>query len=173
MAKELRLDLGCGKGLSPKGWIRVDQVQYKGVKVVHDLTEPWPWADNSVEEVGCRNLINYFQPQQRIFFVNELYRVLKPGAKAQLIVPHWACNRAFGDITQAMPPVAEEWFFHLSKKWREENAYWTTGYTCDFEFTVGYGMHPAVAVRNQEYQREALMFWKEAAQEMVATLTKV
>lgn len=172
-SKELKLDLGCGKGASPPGFTRVDQVEYKGVKVVHDLTEPWPWDDNSVDEVCSRHLINYLTAEQRVFFVNELHRVLKVGGQAQLITPHWASNRAYGDITQVWPPVAEEWFFHLNKKWREEHAYWTVGYTCDFDFTCGYAMHPLVAVRNQEYQRDAIMFWKEAAQEMSATLTKL
>lgn len=173
--KLLKLDLGAGKDHAPENFTPVDNVEHKGIKVVTDLTQVWPWRDNTVDEIYSRYLINYFTPEQRIHFMNEAYRVLKPGANMRIITPHWASNRAFADITQAWPPVAEEWMFHLSKKWRDDNAYWSSnaGYKCDFTFTVGYTLHPTLVSRNMEYQTHAVQFWKEAAQDMVATLTKV
>ncbi len=168
----VKLNLGCGKTKVEEGFIGVDKIGYEHVQIVTDLTEKWPWEDGLVDEVASRNLVNYFHASQRIHFANELYRVLKPGGTALLVTPHWACNRAYGDLSAPMPPVAEEWFFFLNKKWREENAYWVTEYCCDFEFTCGYGLHPHLFTRNQEYQYHALTFWKEAGQELIATLTK-
>jgi hypothetical protein len=46
------------------------------------------------------------------------------------------------------------------------------GYTCDFDATWGFGMHPEVASRNQEYQQFAMTFYTEAVQDVVVTLVK-
>jgi hypothetical protein len=102
--------------------------------------------------------------------------VLKPGAKASIITPHWCSNRAFGDFTHADKPVSEMWFYYLSKEWRTVNApdndiEWNPdGYVCNFECTWGYSIHPTIQPRNQEFQTFALTFFKEAAQELHAQL---
>jgi hypothetical protein len=150
---ELKLDLGCGRMTPAPGFVGVDLVKHKGVKFVTDLRTQWPWKAGTVDEVFSRNLINYLTPKYRIHFVNELYRV-------------------YGDLDQQWPPVGEEWLFFLNKEWREANAYWAKGYACDFDFTCGYGMHPAIVPKNDEYRQTAISFWKEAAQETVVTLTK-
>ena len=172
MDELLKLDLGCGKADVAEGFIGVDIFQYGNVKIIADLKNWWPWDDNSVDEAVSRYLVNYLKPADRIFFVNQLYRVLKPGGKANIITPHWCCNKAYGDLNAVMPPVSEDWFFHLNKKWREEHAYWATDYVCDFDFTLGYSLHPYIIPRNQEYQQNAIQFWKESAQDMAATLIK-
>lgn len=170
MVKPVKLDLGCGKTIQD-GHTGVDIAKHPGVKV-HDLRKPWPWKSASVDEVHCRNLVNYLTAAERVHFVNELHRVLKPGARALIITPHWSSNSAYGDLAQQWPPVAEEWYFHLNAEWRAAHAYWSALYTCDFDFTCGYAMHPHLVPRNQDYQQHAIMFWKEAAQSMFATLTK-
>lgn len=101
-----------------------------------------------------------------------LYRVLKPGTKATLVVPHWASCRAYGDLTHQWPPVSEFWFFYLSKAWREQHAPHNDFYTCDFDATWGYSLHPAVQQMEQQAQAQAIQFWKEAIQDIFATLTK-
>ena len=166
----LKLDLGCGKNIRA-GFTGVD-VRDFGQPVKADLTQPWPWEDSSVEEAHSSHFIEHLVPSARIHFVNELYRVLVPGGKCQIIVPHWASCRAYGDLTHQWPPVSEFWFYYLSKDWRAANAPHNDGYTCDFEVTWGYSLHQAIAARNQEYQTHALGFFKEAAQDMIATLSK-
>lgn len=137
-----------------------------------DLRKPWPWKDGTVEEAHSSHFLEHLTGPERIHFVNELYRVLVPGGKCQVVVPHWCSTRAYGDLTHQWPPVSEFWFFYLLKSWREQNAPHNDGYTCDFDVTYGYSMSPALAVRNEEYQRFALENHKEAAQDMVATLVK-
>jgi len=132
----------------------------------------WPLADNSVDEMSVQNLVSMLTPAERIHFVNELWRVLKPGAKAQITTPHWCSSRAYSDLTFVYPPVAEGWYFHLNEAWRKANAPWGKAYRCDFDITFGYGLHPHVVTRNQEYQQHAVTFFKEAAQDVVAALTK-
>lgn len=140
--------------------------------VTFDLRKRWPTVSNSVDDAVASNVIQYLNAADRIHFVNELCRVLKPGGKAQIAVPYWSSNVAYGDIAVQWPPVVEHWFFHLNKDWREANNAKETRYSCDFDTTWGYSLHPLIAPRNQEYQQHAITFWKEAAQALVATLVK-
>lgn len=166
----LKLDLGCGKNVR-EGFDGVDRRDF-GQPHRADLTKPWPWLDGSVEEAHTSHFVEHLTAPERIHFVNELYRVLVPGAKCLMITPHWASCRAYGDLTHQWPPVSEFWFYYLSKAWREQNAPHNDAYTCDFEVTWGYALHQLIAPRNMEYQQHALQFWKEAAQDINATLTK-
>jgi hypothetical protein len=191
--KPIRLDLGCGPN-KKEGFIGVDSRPFDGkVDVVFNLAapkvykgdgiptgwhgsplqyEPWPWENDSVEEVHCSHFVEHLNQNERIHFVNELYRVMKVGAKALLITPYWASNRAYGDLTHQWPPVSEMWFYYLDKNWRAQNAPHNDKYTCDFASTWGYSMHQGIMARNQEYQQHALTYWKEAAQDLIATIIK-
>lgn len=172
-----RLDIGCGKNKKP-GFTGVDQYKMDGVDVVHDVRKKWPWGDNSVEEVHCSHFLEHLEQQERVMFMNELYRVLIPAGKATLITPHWCSNRAYGDPTHKWPAVSEMFFYYLSKEWRDTQAPHTDkkwdkdGFECDFQATWGYSSHPELVSRNQEYQMHAFKFWKEAAQDIIATLVK-
>jgi SAM-dependent methyltransferase len=187
----VKLDLGCGKN-KKEGFVGVDARKFDGVDIVLDLVatnesftntanpkrphgggfKKWPWKDDSVDEVHCSHFVEHLAAKERVHFVNELYRVLKKGCKAAVIVPHWASSRAYGDLTHQWPPVGEMWFYYLDKKWREANAPHNDFYKCDFETTWGYGLHQEIMARNQEYQQFAINFYKEAAQDLHATLTK-
>ena len=125
-----------------------------------------------VSTMAIVNVLQLLTPDPRIHFVNEAHRVLKKGGKAQIVVPHWCSSRAFGDLAFQWPPVAEAWFPHLNAAWRKTQAPWSKKYSCDFDHTLGYGLHPGITSRNQEYQQHAVTFWKEAAQDMMVTLTK-
>lgn len=164
----LKLDLGCGKNKQP-GFIGVDSREFEGVDKVYDLRLKWPWKESSVEEVHCSHFIEHLDSDARIHFVNELYRVLHPAGKATIIVPHWASGRAYGDLTHQWPPISEFWFYYLSREWREQNAAHNDGYSCDMDVTWGYKLNPALDGRNPEYQQHAIMFFKEAALDMIAT----
>lgn len=172
-----KLDIGCGKNKKP-GFTGVDQYAMEGVDIVCDLRKKWEFEDSSIEEVHCSHFLEHLTATERVFFFNELYRVLKPSCKATLVAPHWASNRAYGDPTHQWPPVAEMMFYYLSKEWRATQAPHTDkqwnkdGYDCDFEATWGYSLHPMLQVKNQEFQQFALQMYKEAAQDIIATLTK-
>lgn len=174
----IKLDIGCGKNKQP-GFIGIDQFAIDGVDVVCNVREGLPYSDNSVEEIYCSHFIEHLTALERVRFMNELYRVMKPGAKATLIAPHWCSNRAYGDMTHCWPPVSEMWFYYLSKAWREDQVphtdkkYNPDGYDCDFNATWGYSLHPVIQARNLEFQQDAIQFKKEAAQDIIATLVKI
>jgi SAM-dependent methyltransferase len=188
-AVPLKLDLGCGKNKVAPDFIAVDSLDFPGVDLVLDLTakessvqnadfsvthvyKKWPWADNSVDEIHASHFMEHLKADERIHFINELYRVLKPGCSAKVIVPHWASCRAYGDLTHAWPPVSEFFFYYLSKEWRDSNAPHNTDYNCNFAATWGYSLNPALLTKNQEHQSYALANFKEAAQDIISTLTK-
>jgi len=172
----LKLDLGCGPH-KRQDFHGVDSFQFVGVDTVWDLRQtPWPWADNSVSEAHASHFIEHLTALERVQFCNELWRVLVPGGTCQIIVPHWASNRAYGDFTHQWPPVAEMWFYYLSKDWRLSQAPHTDvsvhprGLRCNFECTWGYSLRQDLLVRNTEFQQFALGNYKEAAQDLQAHL---
>jgi SAM-dependent methyltransferase len=173
----MRLDIGCGKN-KREGFIGVDQYAMEGVDVVLDVRGTWSWDSNSVDEVHCSHFLEHLTATERVHFFNELYRVLKPEGKATIITPHWASNRAYGDPTHQWPPVAEMAFYYLKQDWRDTQAPHTdakwnpNGYNCNFDASWGYSFSPDLSVKNQEYVQFALQNFKEAAQDLHATLTK-
>lgn len=174
----MKLDIGCGKN-KREGFIGVDRIAFEGVDIVADLRQTWPFEDSSIEEVHSSHTVEHFTAVERVHFVNELYRVLQPGGKATIIIPHWASCRAYGDPTHQWPPVSEFWFYYLKKDWRATQAphtdseNWPEGFSCNFEVTWGYAIHEQVQARNAEFQQFAVNFYKEAIQDMYATLTKL
>jgi len=167
----MKLDLGCGKN-KREGFYGIDEKQFEGVDLVHDLKTRFPYEDNSIEEIHCSHFIEHLTGVERVHFVNECYRILEPKGKMTIIAPHWSSCRAYGDYTHQFPPISEFWFYYLSKDWRKDNAPHNDLYECDFECTWGYNLHPLVGQRNQEYQGMAVQFYKEAIQDIVATLVK-
>jgi len=174
----VKIDIGCGK-TKKDGFIGLDQYPFDGVDHVVALgRDPLPFGDGTVEEAHASHFIEHLTQTERCQLMNELYRVMKPGAKMAMIVPHWGSTRAYGDPTHQWPPISEMWFYYLSKAWRDQNAphtdkaNWPQGYDCNFEATWGYSLHQSLLVRNQEYQQFALNHYREAAQDIHATLTR-
>lgn len=190
----VRIDIGCGKN-KKAGFIGVDAIKFEGVDVVLDLSakwafdkdkeghgnrfDPWPWETSSVDEAHCshvlEHLTNFGDKWERVHFFNELWRVLKPGAGCQLIFPHWASQRYYGDPTHK-EVFSEFGFYYLDKGWRAVNAphadaeHVPWGYKCDLECTWGYSEHPTLAGRSIEYKQQAMQSWLEARQDIVATV---
>ena len=199
--KTIKLDLGCGPN-PRDGFIGVDSIAFNDRVFKTDLSAAtWRFGienfgefnleshdrgigrwyglpDNCVTEAHCSHFLEHLTGPQRVLFFNELYRVLTPGSGCLIITPHWASNRAYGDFTHQWPPVAEMMYYYLKKEWRDANAPHTdskfnpNGYTCDFDATWGYGMRQDLVVRNAEYQNFAMQNYKEAVQDMHATVVK-
>ena len=63
-------------------------------------------------------------------------------------------------------------FDYPGKSWRDQNAPHNDDCTGDFESAWGHAPHPRLQARNQEYQANAIQFWRKAAQDIIATLTE-
>lgn len=170
-AAPLKLDLGAGSN-KRDGFHGVDILPFEGkVDTVLDLRQPWPWADGSIEEAYSSHFIEHLTGPERIHFFNELYRVLKPKAQCQVIVPHWASGRAYGDLTHQWPPVVEMFWYYLNKDWRALNAPHVP-LVCDFDAAWGHSLAQQWVSRNQEAQAFAINHYREVAQDMICTVTK-
>lgn len=152
--------------------LAVDPITATASAEHHRYTIP----DNSVSEAHCSHFLEHLTGAQRVLFFNELHRVLVPGGACLIVTPHWCSNRAYGDFTHQWPPVSEMSYYYISRDWRATNAphcdaKWNhEGYNCDFEATWGYGMHPAIIPKHQEAQNFAMQFYKEACQDLHATV---
>lgn len=189
----MKIDIGCGPN-KKEGFVGLDQYSFDD-KVDHvvniaDETTPWPFANQTVEEAYSSHCLEHLNARGRCHFANELYRVMKPGAKATIIVPHWGSCRAYGDPTHQWPPVSEMWPLYLNKLWRigdpdakpnptpanaphTDRQYLTWGYDCDFDvMTAPAGLHPACNGRSQEWLQFAVAFYKEAITDMHILLTR-
>lgn len=174
MVDELKLDFGCGPN-KKEGFIGVDERAFPGVDVVCNLkVTPWPWEDNSVDEAHASHFVEHLDGVERISFFNELYRVLKVGAKATIICPNWSHERAYGDPTHKWPPISTWMYFYLNKEWRDKNAP-HADYTCDFDHQVS-GTHDPndgyVAFRNQETKYTMMYRNVNTTTDIIGIITK-
>ena len=90
----MKLNLGCGE--KPLlGFVNVDRRDLPGVNVIHDLAEfPWPFETESVDAILAKHILEHFHDPRP--FLDECYRVCKPGAYIQIEVPHWKHHYAHG-----------------------------------------------------------------------------
>jgi len=92
-----------------------------GLRVV-DLSEYWPWADSSVDEVLALDVCEHIgdwrerdQPSGRIHFMNELHRVLVPGGRATIETPNAARGVGFWQDPTHCSPYCLSTFRYFEK----------------------------------------------------------
>jgi len=97
MKTSAKLNLGCGKNILP-GWVNMDWHPRLKPDVVHDLNQfPYPFPDQAFEEILCQEVLEHLDDVVRV--MEELHRLLKPGGKLKIIVPHYSCSNAYTDPT--------------------------------------------------------------------------
>lgn len=174
MHKVTRLDIGCGNN-KKEGFTGIDIDGDCGCDIIHDLfTFPWPIEDGVVEEVHCSHFFEHVPGQLRGKFMDELYRITKPGTKMTFITPYWNSARAVQDYTHEWPPVCEESYLYFNKAWREANKLTHGKYAlkCDFDYGYGYNLDAEVAQRNMEYQQFAIKHYSRSVYDLHVTLTR-
>jgi len=87
MKYELKLNLGCGLD-KRKGWVNLDA--YASVKpdLIHDLLNPLPFSNNSVQYVLAQDILEHFTKEDVRKVIAEIGRVLKLGGKVEVRVPN-------------------------------------------------------------------------------------
>lgn len=91
-----KLNLGCGTDIRA-GWINLDSADISGVDVVHDLGKlPLPFASNSFDEILCLDILEHLE---YIPVLKDLHRILMPGGKLRIRVPHFTSKNNFMDPT--------------------------------------------------------------------------
>lgn len=99
------LKLNLGSGQNPvAGYLNVDR--HGSPDFVCDLEAfPWPWADDSVDEVLLHHVLEHLgaTPETFIGVMKELYRVCRGGALVKIRVPHPRHDFYLTDPTHVRP----------------------------------------------------------------------
>lgn len=82
----MKLHLGCGTK-KKEGWVNIDSVVACQPDVVHDISQPLPYADQCVDAILAEDLLEHFDKYARFVVFYEWARVLKVGGKVTLQVP--------------------------------------------------------------------------------------
>ncbi|MBL8242850.1 MAG: class I SAM-dependent methyltransferase [Rhodanobacteraceae bacterium] len=168
----MKLDLGCGSRKA-EGFLGVDISAECGADIVHDLrVYPWPFADDSVDEVRCSHFLEHLTGEERMKFMDELWRVMKPGATALIVTPYWQSYGAVQDPTHQWPPICEASYFYFNRAWRETAGVAHYPIRCDFDLNYGFWLGPDWRDKPQQEKGFALRHYCNVAQDLHATLKK-
>jgi len=170
----LKLDLGCGSQKKSPEYTGVDISDKCGADVVHDLAQkPWPFGDNSVDEIWSSHFFEHLDGKQRIVFMEEVYRILKTGSKITIVTPYWSSMRAIQDPTHAWPPICEASYAYFNKKWREDSQLSHYEINCDFDFSqYTYLLDGEVSAKGDEFKQLALKHYTNAVLDLQMILVK-
>ncbi len=97
----MKLNLGAGNK-KINGFISVDKFPSPSTDLVFDLEKmPWPWADNSVDQVMLIHALEHMgqSTDGYLNIICELYRVCCHGAEILIHVPHPRHDNFLGDPT--------------------------------------------------------------------------
>ncbi len=102
MRKKVVLDLGCGGGKMKSEDPNIivfglDQHRFDGVDVICDLNEGIPYEAESADVILARHFLEHLSDPIKI--MNEIWRVLRMGGEAHVIVPSTDGPGAFQDPT--------------------------------------------------------------------------
>jgi hypothetical protein len=156
----VRLDLGCGQNIVP-GFEGVDYLAPGAHHRVDLCKFPWPFADNSVDELHSSHFIEHIpnrdveprdlvddNPQTRdrwvgvdmlFAFFDEAWRILKPEGTFRVICPALRSNRAFQDPTHRRF-IPSEFFQYLARQNRAAMGLDHYRARCDFQGVCNHTM---------------------------------
>lgn len=167
--KLLKVDLACGQR-KQEGFTGIDIWKGPGVDIVHDLSKtPWPFKSSSVDEVYCSHFIEH--TKDLLVFFDELWRILKPEAKALIIAPYYASVRCWQDPTH-LRAISETTFLYANKGWRDQNGLNHYPVKADFDFTYGYAFKQEWASRAEDARNFALKHYINVVDDIHVTMTK-
>ena len=98
MKNGTKLNVGCG--IKPyNGYINLDLVKLPGVDIVNDIANiPWkPFKKSQFEEVLLFSILEHIPTWMEV--LGEAHRVLKPGGRAIIKVPHFTSATSYKDPT--------------------------------------------------------------------------
>ena len=87
-AESIRLHLGCGTNKLP-GWVNIDAVKGCEPDIVHDISQPLPYNDQSVDEILAEDLLEHFDKYARYVVFEQWVRALKVGGIVTVQVPNF------------------------------------------------------------------------------------
>ena len=101
----MKLNLGSGSKIL-EGYTNVDKYDYYKPDIVHDLEIfPYPFKDNSVDEILLSHVLEHIGQSPEIFLgiVKEFYRICRNNSLIKIIVPHPRHDDFIADPTHVRP----------------------------------------------------------------------
>jgi predicted SAM-dependent methyltransferase len=160
-----KLDLACGQLKRSDDFVGLD-ITAEGTlaDIVCDLLEtPWPIETNCVEELVCSHFVEHIPHWRPGWtrdgwwrFFDEVWRIVKPGGRVEIIHPYCQSSRAFWDPTHERY-IHEATWFYLNAEWRRQQELSHYPTEVDFEVVAmdGMGISDELAARNAEHQQFA------------------
>jgi SAM-dependent methyltransferase len=178
-----RLNLACGQ-VKEDGWIGVDIAKTDKADIVFDImTYPWTFAeDESVDEIFCSHYIEHI-PQEFIVhngkkkdalvaFMDECWRILKPGGKMQFIAPYWSSMRSAQDPTHRRP-ICEASFLYYNQEWLKMNGLDHYNIEANFEYNYAYNIDGVISTKNEETKAYMVKHYTNSVNDVIVNLTKL
>ena len=123
MTADLRLNLGCGRDIRG-GWVNIDCAPMPGVDHVADFDgkPALPFDDDSVAYSEGSHVIEHLRDP--LPFMEELWRVTKPGGTALFRCPYGSTDDADEDPTHVRRMFQRSWdYFAQPAYWRADYGY--------------------------------------------------
>ena len=123
----MKLNLGSGSKIL-KGYVNVDKFQYYNPDVVHDLEKfPYPFEDNSVDEILLSHVLEHIGQNPEIFnnIIKEFYRICKNNSVIDIRVPHPRHDDFISDPSHVRPITIlglQLYDKNLNEKWEKMKA---------------------------------------------------
>jgi len=85
----IKINLGCGNDYK-EGWVNVDFNKEVKSDICADFTKKLPFKDDYADMVLLDNVLEHIKSDKYLFFLEELHRICKKGAKIHIYVPHYS-----------------------------------------------------------------------------------
>jgi Methyltransferase domain. len=181
MVNELKLDLCCGDN-KREGFFGIDIAQTISTDCVMDLTKySWDIASESADEIHCSHYVEHIphdinNPNDKrdgfIQFMDEVYRILKPGGKVHIICPYYTSIRAFGDPTHVR--YIGEWsFYYFNKEWLTVNKLNHYNINSNFDMKFSYYINNELTLKSEEVRNEAFKHDWNVIDDLIVDLVKI
>lgn len=110
---DLKIDLGCGPR-PKKGYYSLDILEISGVDIVADLNHPLEMLpDNSCSHIFSNHVFEHIQDLNVL--MGEIFRIAKPNAIIEIVVPHFSNVFGFSDPTHIRLFGVYSFYYYVSK----------------------------------------------------------
>lgn len=103
--------------------------------------------------------------------MDEVYRILKVGAKATIIAPYYSSIRAWQDPTHKRA-ISENSFFYYNREWRRTKGVSHYPINSDFDFSYQYSYDPYWEHKSEEERTFAFKHYINVILDIRITLIK-
>jgi predicted SAM-dependent methyltransferase len=132
------LDLGCGKRKRP-GCIGIDISRDSDADFIYDIEQGLPFPDETFQTIYAMQTLEHIH--NLIHLMNECWRVLKPGGRMEISVPHKDSDEAYWD------PTHVRFFTEATFNYFSDHPHWR-------EYRILYGIKPFTIrdLRREDWQ---------------------